>query len=248
MTALTAEFVKLNVDAIVATGAPTYRALQLTTTIPVIMTVGADPVREGWAASMARPGGHLTGLTSAAVDVGPKLLELLIAVVPKLSRVAVMTHPDNAAHPPQLLRIMSVAQKVGIQVVLAEPHTSEGIEREFATMAKQRVGALIILNDTFYVQRLRQFAEQSLRYRLPSISSLSEYAELGGIMSYGPDLVDNFKRAATYVDKILKGAKAGELPIEQPTRYQLAVNRKTAKALGLTFPQSVMLSANQVIE
>jgi putative ABC transport system substrate-binding protein len=159
-----------------------------------------------------------------------------------------MVHPDNPGHPPQLKTIMSVAQKVAVQVLLAETDTAQGIEREFAMLAKQRAGAVILLNDTFFVGQLREFAAQSLKYRIPSISSLSEYAELGGVISYGPDLVDNFRRAAAYVDKILKGAKASELPIEQPTRYTLAVNRKTAKALQLTFPQTIMVSADKVIE
>jgi putative ABC transport system substrate-binding protein len=248
LPALAADLIKANVDVIVATGAPTYRALQQATAIPVIITVGSDPVREGWAASMARPGGHFTGLTSTAADAGPKLLELLMAVIPRLSRVAVMVHPDNAGHPPQLKTIMSVAQKVDIHVMLAETDTVQGIAREFAILAKQRVGAVILLNDTFFVQQLREFAAQSLKHRIPSISSLIEYAELGGVMSYGPDLVDNFRRAAAYVDKILKGTKPGELPIEQPARYRLSVNRKTAKALGLTFPQTIMVSTDKVIE
>lgn len=248
LPALAGELIKANVDVIVATGAPTYRALQQATAIPVVITVAADPVREGWAASMARPGGHFSGLTSTAAEAGPKLLELLLAVIPKLSRIAVMVHPDNSTHPPQLKNIMSVAQKSDIQVMLAEADTAEGIGREFAMLAKQRVGGVILLNDTFFVQQLREFAAQSLKYRIPSISSLIEFAEFGGVMSYGPDLVDNFRRAAAYVDKILKGAKAGELPIEQPTRYRLAVNRKTARALGLTFPQTIMVSADKVIE
>lgn len=248
LPALAAELIKANIDVIVATGAPTYRALQQATAIPVVITVGSDPVREGWAASMARPGGHFTGLTSTAAEAGPKLLELLMAVIPKLSRIAVMVHPNNSAHPPQLKNIMSVAQKSDIQVMLAEADTAPGIGREFAMLAKQRVGAVILLNDTFFVQQLREFAAQSLKHRIPSISSLIDYAELGGVMSYGPDLVDNFRRAAAYVDKILKGTKPGELPIEQPARYRLTVNRKTAKALGLTFPQTIMVSADKVIE
>jgi putative ABC transport system substrate-binding protein len=248
LPALAAELIRANVNVIVATGAPTYRALQHTTTIPVVITVGSDPVREGWAASMAKPGGHITGLTSTAADAGPKLLELLMALIPNLARIAVMVHPDNAGHPPQLKKIMSVAQKVGIQVMLAETDTAQGIGREFAMLAKHKVGAVVLLNDTFFVEQLREFAAQSLKHRIPSISSLSEYAELGGVMSYGPDLVENFRRAAGYVDKILKGSKPGELPIEQPARYRLAVNRKTAKALGLTFPQTIMVSADKVIE
>jgi putative ABC transport system substrate-binding protein len=248
LAALATELVKSNVDIIVATGAPTYRTLQNTTSIPVVITVASDPVREGWAASMARPGGHITGLTSTALDLGPKLLELMKSISPKLSRIAVIAHPDNAAHPPQLRKIMLIAQEASVQVMLVEADTTQGIEREFAMLAKKHVGAAIILNDTFFVGQLPLFAMQSIKYRVPTISSLYEYAELGGIMSYGPDLTDNFRRAASYVDKILKGAKAGELPIEQPTRYHLAVNRKTAKALGLTFPQSIMLSAEKVIE
>jgi putative ABC transport system substrate-binding protein len=248
LPALAAELMKANVDIIVATGAPTYRALQQATAVPVVITVGSDPVREGWAASMAKPGGHFTGLTSTAADAGPKLLELLMALIPKLARIAVMVHPDNAGHPPQLKKIMSVAQKVGIHVMLAETDTAQGIGREFAMLAKHQVGAVLLLNDTFFVEQLREFAAQSLKHRIPSISSLSEYAELGGVMSYGPDLVDNFRRAAAYVDKILKGTKPGELPIEQPARYRLAVNRKTARALGLTFPQTIMVSADKVIE
>jgi len=248
LPALAAELMKANVDVIVATGSPTYRALQQATAIPVVITVGSDPVREGWAASMARPAGHFTGLTSTAADPGPKLLELLMAVIPKLSRIAVMVHPGNAGHPPQLKNIMSAAQKSDIQVMLAEADTAQGIGREFAMLAKQRVGGVILLNDTFFVQQLREFAAQSLQHRIPSISSLIEYAELGGVMSYGPDLVDNFRRAAAYVDKILKGTKPGELPIEQPARYRLTVNRKTARALGLTFPQTIMVSADKVIE
>ena len=248
LPSLAAELIKANVDVIVATGAPTYRALQQATAIPVVITVGADPVREGWAASMARPGGHFTGLTSTAAEAGPKLLELLMAVIPKSSRMAVMVHPNNSAHPPQLKNIMSVAQKSDIQIMLAEADTAQGIGREFAMLAKQRVGGVIILNDTFFFEQLREFAAQSLKHRIPSISSLIEYAELGGVMSYGPDLVDNFRRAAGYVDKILKGTKPGELPIEQPARYRLTVNRKTAKALGLTFPQTIMVSADKVIE
>jgi putative ABC transport system substrate-binding protein len=248
LAALATELKKANVDVIVATGAPIYRALENATTIPVVITVGSDPVREGLAASMARPGGMITGLTSTAEDPGPKLLELMMATIPKLTRIAVIAHPDNASHPPQLRKIMLVAQKAGVQVRLSEVDTTPGIEREFSLLARERVGAAIILNDTFFVEQLREFAAQSLKNRVPAISSLYEYAELGGIMSYGPDLTDNFRRAANYVDKILKGAKAGELPIEQPTRYHLAVNRKTARALGLTFPQSVMLSAEKVIE
>jgi putative tryptophan/tyrosine transport system substrate-binding protein len=168
--------------------------------------------------------------------------------VPKMSRVAVLLQPENSAHPPRLMRIMSTAQKIGIQVVLAEAGTVPDFEREFAMMKKERVNAVIILTDTFFVQESRSIAAQALKYRLPSISTNYEYPEAGGLMSYGANLVDNFRRAATYVDKILKGAKPGELPIEQPTRYQLTINRKTAAALGLTIPQALLRQADEVIQ
>ena len=245
---LVAELVRLKVDAIVATGSQTYRALQNTTTIPIVITVSSDPVLDGWAASMARPGGNFTGLTITAADLGPKLLELVIAAVPKLSRVAVLLNPDNAAHPQQLITVMAAAQRVGVQVVLSQARSAQDIEREFATMARNRVGAAIIIPDGFFLERLRYIAAQALKNRMPSIIAIREYAEAGGLMSYGADLVDNFRRAATYVDKILKGAKAGDLPFEQPTRYYLVINRKIAKAFGLTIPQSLLISADKVID
>jgi putative ABC transport system substrate-binding protein len=233
----------------VATGTPTYRALQhATTTIPDVITVTFDPVGDGFAASMARPGGNITGLSISAADLGSKLLELLKAAVPKLSRVAVLVNPENPAHPPRVIRIMSAAQKVGIQVVLAEAGPVQEIEREFAMMAKERANAAIILADGFFLQESRPIAAQALKHRLPSISQLREYAEAGGLMSYGPNSVDNFRRAATYVDKILKGARPGDLPFEQPTRYQLVINHKTATALGLTIPQALLRQADEVIQ
>jgi putative ABC transport system substrate-binding protein len=246
---LAAELVRLKVDVIVGTGTPTYRALQhATTTIPVVITVTFDPVGDGFAASMARPGGNITGLTLGAADLGPKLLELLKAAVPKLSRVAVLVQPGNPAHPHRVVRIMSAAQKVGIQVVLAEAATAPEIEREFAMMTKERANAAIILADGFFLQESHSIAALALKYRLPSISQLRELAEAGGLMSYGPNSVENFRRAAAYVDKILKGAKAGELPFEQPTRYHLLINRKTAMSLGLTIPQALLGQADEVIQ
>ena len=249
LPALAAELVRLKVDVIVATGTPAYRALQhATTTIPVVITVTFDPVGDGFAASMARPGGNFTGLTLGAADLGPKLLELLKAATPKLSRVAVLVQPGNPAHPQRLVRIMSAAQKIRIQVVLAEAGTVPEIEREFAMMTKERANATIILADGFFLQESRIVAAQALKHRLPSISQLREYAEAGGLMSYGPNSVDNFRRAATYVDKILKGAKPGELPFEEPTRYHLLINRKTALSLSLTIPQALLGQADEVIQ
>jgi putative ABC transport system substrate-binding protein len=246
---LAAELVRLKVDVIVATGSVAYRALQhATTSIPVVITVTNDPVAAGVAASLARPGGNFTGLADTAVDLGPKQLELLRAAVPQLSRVGVLLNPDNVTHPVQMKRVMLAAQKIEVQVVLAEAGTAAEIESGLGSLAQYRVDAVILFADTYFTQQLQQIAQAALKQRLPSIYNLHEYAQVGGLMSYGADLVDNFGRAATYVDKILKGAKPGDLPFEQPTRYSLAINLKTTKALGLTIPQSVLLRADEVIQ
>ncbi len=246
---LAAELVQLKVDAIVASGSPTYNALRhATTTIPVIVTVTADPVIEGLAATLSRPGGNFTGLTNTAVDLGPKHLELLVSVLPQLSRLGVLLNPDNASHPAQVTKVMLAAQNVGVQVVLAEAGTVADIDSGIASLARQRADAVILFGDTVFVQQFQQIAEATLKLRIASIYVIHEYARAGGLMSYGADLVDNFRRAATYVDKILKGAKPGELPFERPARYFLAINLKTAKALGLTIPQSLLLRADEVIQ
>jgi len=248
LPALAAELVRLKVNVIVATGSPVYRALQHSTTIPVVATVTFDPVADGYAASMARPGGNFTGLSLGAGDLGPKLLELLKAAVPTMSRVAVLSNPANPVHPQRVIRIMSTAQKVGIQVWLAEAGTVQEIEREFAVMTKERANAAIIVADGLFLQESQSIAALALKHRLPSISQLRELTEAGGLMSYGPNSVDNFRRAATYVDKILKGARPGELPFEQPTRYHLVINRKTATALGLKIPEALLRQADEVIQ
>ena len=246
---LAAELVRLKVDVIVATSTPVYRALQhATTTIPVVITLSFDPVGDGFAASLARPGGNMTGLAISAADLGPKLLELLKAAVPRLSRVAVLMQPGNPAHAQRVIRIMSAAQKGGMQVVLAEAGTAPEIEAEFAMMTKQRANAAIILADGFFLTESRLIGAQALKHRLPSVSQLRELTEAGGLMSYGPNTVENFRRAATYVDKILKGAKPGDLPFEQPSRYHLVVNHKTAQTLGLTIPQALLRQADEVIQ
>ncbi len=247
--ALAVELVRLKPDVIVATGSLIYRPLQqATTTIPIVITVTADPVANGYAASMARPGGNITGLSDVGADIVTKYLELLKTVVPKLSRVGVLVNPDNVAHPSQFLRIMSAAQKSGIHITLAEAATEQAITREFSRLAKERVSAVILLNDTYFFQQYRQIAAQALKNRLPSIYSQQDYPEAGGLMSYGPNIVDNFRRAAAYVDKILKGAKPGDLPFEQPTRYYLIINGKTARVLNLTIPQDLLVRADKVIE
>ncbi len=247
--ALAAELVKLKVDVIVATGSVAYRALQhATTSIPVVITVTNDPVTAGMAESLARPGGNFTGLADTAVDLGPKQLELLRTVVPQLSRVGLLLNPDNVTHPAQMKRLILAAQKVGVQVVLAEAGTAAEVDSGFASLVQYRADAVILFADTFFTQQSQQITQAAMKQRLPAVYNLHEYVEVGGLMSYGADLTDNFRRAAIYVDKILKGAKPGELPFEQPARYFLAVNLKTAKALGLTIPQSLLVRADEVIK
>ena len=249
LPALVADLVGLRVDAIVATGSPTYSALrQATTTIPIIITVSADPVGEGLATSLARPGRNVTGLSTAGSDVFPKQIELLMACVPELARVTLLWNATNSSHPALRKQLQAVAQTVGIRVAEVEAHTPEDIQRSFPTMARGRTGAVVFLSDTFFVQQRRQVADLALTHRLPSISEVREYAEVGGFMAYGQNVTDNFRHAATYVDKILKGAKPGDLPIGQPTTFELVVNLKTAKALGLTIPQSVLIRADEVIQ
>ena len=244
-----AELVQSKVDVIVATGSPAYTALRYATaTIPVVVTVTADPVIEGLAASLARPGGNITGLSDTASDLGPKQLELLMAMVPQMSRVGVLLNPDNLSHPTQMKRLMLAAQKLGVQVVLAEAGTVADIDSGFDSLARQRADAVILFGDTFFVQQVQQIAQTALKYRKPSTYSIREYPRAGGLMSYGADIVENFRRAAIYVDKLLKGARAGELPFEQPTKYSLAISLKTAKALGLTISQSLLVRADEVIQ
>jgi len=246
---LAVELVGLKVDVIVAGGGSVYRALHhATRTIPVVAMAVPDPVADGLAASLARPGGNFTGLSISADDLGPKHLELLRAATPKLSRVAVLVHPRNPSHPVQLKRIMSAAQKVGIQVLLAEAGTVTEVEREFTMLAKERAGGVMVRPDTFFDQESRLIATQTIKHRLPSIGLNRLYAEAGGLLSYGPDLKDNSRRAATYVDKILKGAKPGELPFEQPTRYYFVINLKAAKTLGLSIPPTLQGQADDVIQ
>ncbi len=198
--------------------------------------------------SLARPGGNITGISNLSGEVSPKHLELLLTMVPKLSRVAVLVNPANSAHATMLKNVQAAAQKAHVKVLPVEARTLQEIETAFSVMTKENAGAIIVGLDPFFNQQVRQIAELAAKHRLPSISAYAVYAEGGGLMSYGSSLTDNFRRAATYVDKILKGANPGDLPVEQPTKFELFINRKTAKALGLTIPQSLLISTGKVIE
>lgn len=211
------------------------------------MGYSTDPVGNGFVASLARPGGNTTGLAGSSDDSAPKQLELL-AIVPKLSRVAILTNPDNPNSPAVMKSVRSAAEKAGLLVVPVEARSPQQIEDAFAALAKQSVAAVMVGNDAmFFVQR-QQLAQLALSNRVASIFPLREYAAAGGLMSYGESLEEFYRRAASFVDKIFKGAKPGDLPIEQPTRFNLVINRKTADALGLAIPPQLYIFADEVIE
>jgi putative tryptophan/tyrosine transport system substrate-binding protein len=248
LPALAAEFAQSQVDLIVATGGVARVLVKATTTIPVVVTVTTNPIREGMANSLARPGGNFTGLAAFLDEVFPKHVEMLKLALPKISRIAALSNSRNPAHPHLLKGVEAVAHHHGILIQHVPGDTLEDIERAIGTAARQRAQALIILGDAFFVQHFRQIAGFALRDRLASIYSGHEYPEAGGLMSYGPNFAENYRRAATYVDKILRGAKPGDLPFEQPTKFELVVNRKTANALGIKLSEELLFRADRVIE
>jgi len=246
---LAAELVQLKVDIIVVQGVPATRAAQkMATAIPIIMGTIPDPVGNGFVASLARPGGNITGLSNLTGDLGPKYLEMMLSAVPRISRVAVLVNPNNPSHPAILKSIEAGAHKPNVKILPVDAGTPQEIDRAFAVIIRERVGAIIMPLDSFFFQNLAKIAELAIKYRLPSISPNPNYPEAGGLMSYGPSLAGQYRRVATFVDKIFKGAKPADLPVEQATIFELFINAKTAKTLGLTIPQSLMVSADKVIE
>ena len=246
---LAAELVQLKMDVIVAAPTPAIQAAQqATATIPIVMAQAGDPVGAGFVASLSRPGGNITGLSNIAIELLGKNLELLHVAVPRLSRVAVLVNPGHPNHPNMLNSIQAAAKRIGVNVSPAQASTASQIEAAFAVITRGRAGALIVLPDGFFITQARRIAELAAKNRLPTMVSNRESVEAGGLMSYRQNDAEHFRRAATYVDKILKGAKPGDLPVEQPTKFDLVVNMKTAKALGIKVPQSILLQATKVIE
>ena len=246
---LVAELLQLKVDVIVTVGTPTHRAAQkATTTIPIVMVNMVDPVGSGLVKSLARPGGNITGLSNLLNELAPKHLEMLLTMVPKLSRLAILLNPTNSSHATILKTVQAAAQKSGAKILPVEARTPQEIETAFTMMNKEKAGAVMVLADGLFIQQARQIAELAVKHRLPSIWANRDYVEAGGLMSYESNRAEQFRRTATYVDKILKGAKPGDLPVEQPMKFELVINGKTAKALGLKIPQSLLISADKVIE
>ena len=244
-----AELVRLKIDVIVTGVTAALPALQrATTTIPIVMAYSTDPVGNGLVASLGHPGGNITGLAGSSDDSSPKQLELLTTVVPNASRIGLLGNPDTETYSSVLKRVQGAAQKVGLFVVPIEARNPEEIENAFAAFAKERMSAVMVASDAILFGQRQRIAELAINNRLPTMFSLREYAEAGGLMSYGENIADFFRRSAFYVDKIFKGAKPGELPIEQPTRFNLVINRRTADALGVTIPPQLYIFADEVIE
>jgi putative ABC transport system substrate-binding protein len=249
LPALAGELAQLKVDAIVTAGTVTTRAVQKATdTIPVVMGGSADPIGNGLVKSLSHPGGNITGLSTLRTDTSPKLLEMLRSVVPGLSRVAVLVNPGNASHPLVVTSVRSAAQGTGLTIAPVEARAAPDIEKAFLSASREKPGAIIVMRDGVFLEQRREIAELAMKHRLSTISDNREYVDAGALMSYGPRLDDQFRLAAGYVDRILKGAKPGDLPVQQPTKIELVVNLRTAKALGLAIPQTLLLRADEVIE
>ena len=244
-----AELLKAHVKLIVATGSvAVLEARQATSTVPIVSAVSSDPIGQGLAKTLAQPGGNVTGLYDSSIELMGKHLELLRAVSPKLSRLGLLMHPANASHADRQKRLVELAQPLKVQVHPASCASPEQIDTAFAEMTRQKVQSVIVLADTFFLQQAGRIAKLALKHRMPSVGLQKDYAEAGGLLSYGEDLVDNFRLAAAYVDKILKGAAPGGLPFARSPRIELTVNKSTARALGLKLPEEITLRAENIIE
>jgi putative tryptophan/tyrosine transport system substrate-binding protein len=247
---LATELVRLKVDVIVTGGATTtYAAKQATGSIPIVMAADDAPVEDGFIVSLGRPGGNITGLTTLARELNGKRLALLKEAVPRISRVAALAKPTNRSSLPGMNRTRDAARSMGLQLEAIEVRGPDEFESAFSAMTKMRVQGLVLAHqDPIFHVHAQRLAGLALKSRLPAVFYLRDFAEQGGLISYAPSYTDLFRRAAVYVDKILKGAKPGDLPVEQPQKFELIVNAKTGRALGLTIPTSLRLRADRVIE
>jgi putative ABC transport system substrate-binding protein len=246
---LASELVRLNVDILVAYATPAALAARnATKTIPIVITGVVDPVATGLVPVLGRPGGNVTGLSLMAPEIIGKQMQLIKEIIPKLSRVAVLWNPANASNRPQLREAEIAAQTLGVRLQPLEAREPDNLERAFASMTRERPGAVIVVADGVFIDNRARIARLAEAARVPAVYGLREHAEAGGLMFYGANPGDLNRRAATYVDKLLKGAKPADLPVEQPTKFELVINLKTAKALGLTIPQSILVRADEIIQ
>ena len=246
---LIADLVRIKVDLILAPSS-TYvePAKRATSTIPIVFAANADPVGLGHVASLARPGGNITGLSQLLTELSPKELELLKEAVPGVRRVAVLWNPTTPSHKPALKAVEDAARTLGIQLQPVAAGAPAELEPAFTAMTRERAGAVLVLTSPFYFGERARLAELALKHRLPAMFGAKENVEAGGLMSYGDNRAESTRQAGIYVGRVLKGEKPADLPIQQVTKVELVINLKTAKALGLTVPQSILARADEVIE
>jgi putative ABC transport system substrate-binding protein len=246
---MVAELIRLKADLIVAVSPQAVQAAkEATTTVPIVMVAVADPVTYGFVTSLARPGGNVTGMAFLLPVISTKRLELLREIAPRHSRVAVLWNASNPYRALDLRVLQVGARALGVTLQSLEVRGGDDLEREFEAASRERLSGLITLEDPFTIAHRTRIVDLALKHRLPAIYADKMFVQAGGLMSYGPILLENFRRGAAIVDKILKGAKAADLPVEQPTQFEFVINMKTAKALGLTIPPSLLLRADHVIE
>jgi putative ABC transport system substrate-binding protein len=247
--ALIAELIALKVDVIVTAGTPASLAVKkATTSIPLVMVAVGDPISVGLVVSLARPGGNITGLTSISAELEGKRLELLREVIPRLSSIAVLWNPANAWAVGAEKEVQAAAQAFRMRVQSLQVRSPEGFDNAFAAIVKERPAALLMIADRLFLHNRARIVDFEAKHRLPGVYPYRELVEAGGLMSFGPSYAGMHRRAAYYVDKILKGVKPADLPVEQPAKFELVINLKAAKALGLTIPQSVLIRADEVIQ
>jgi putative ABC transport system substrate-binding protein len=249
LSALTAELVQLPVDVIVTQGTPaTLAARDATTTIPIVMIGAGDPIQNKLVASLAAPGGNITGSSQMGAELGAKRLQLLLEAVPTVSRVAFLWNPANLSHVPYYADMQAGAKALGVGLISVEVSRPDAFEPAFAAMLRERPDALLMTADPMHRPHVGWIIDFAITHRLPVMHQLKEHVWAGGLMSYGASLPELLRRGAIYIDKILKGAKPADLPVEQPTKFELVINLKTAKALGITMPPSLLLLADEVIQ
>jgi putative ABC transport system substrate-binding protein len=249
LPALAAELVQLPVDMLVAVGSAAIRAAQQATrTLPIVMLVGGDPVGSGLISNLAHPGGNLTGIATLSPRLSAQRLTVLKRLVPQVAQVAVLFNPDDETKVVDWQQTQAAARAFGVQLVPLEVRSLDAIERAFVTLRQAQAGALITLSDAVTLRYRRRIVDLAAAHRLPGMYEFREFVEVGGLMAYGPRLPALFRQVADYVDKILKGARPGDLPVEQPTKFELVINLKTAQALGLTIPPTLLSQADEVIQ
>lgn len=249
LPALANELIQSKIEVFVVDSTPGVKVAQAATkTIPIVMIAVGDPVASGFVASLSRPGGNITGLSNVVGDVSAKYVELLHVAIPGLKRIGVLTNPDNSTHPRIASQVRASAATIGLQVSHLSARTPAEIEAAFVAIRKDGGGALIVLGDPFFGQQGRQIGELGVKSRVPTLLTNRALAEAGGLMSYGQDLAEHYRRAAAYVDKILRGTRPRDLPVEQSTKIELVINMRTAAALGITIPQPLLLRADDQLK